>query len=239
MISYLRTIQWSSIDVFALLGIVFIVILLIVLFFIPTEKNREKARKRRCQKQDQEGKDWRAVSLQLEKHIYGLRREIESGQNRLKATERDLLVQKEKYKKMQDKLHQEREWQKKDQADQHKKGEEINRLQRDLKKTEQSLAKEHGQRLKVERELRQSQADMQATDQKRHDLEVQLARFKTEYRQLQHEMAEIRAENGRLKKKHDEATFIAKSDYQKLEKRLKETERELHDFKQRIQREMR
>ena len=81
----LGEIALPSVDLFALLGIIFIVVLLAVLFFIPTDKGKSKARKRRRSDQDQEGKDWRAVSLQLEKHIYGLRREIEAGQNRVKA----------------------------------------------------------------------------------------------------------------------------------------------------------
>jgi len=228
-----------SIDLFALLGIVFIVVLLIVLFFIPTEKTKGKAFKKRRVKSDQQGKDWRAVSLQLEKHIYGLRREIETEQNRVKGMERDLLVQKEKYKHLQEKLDQERQWQKKDREDQNRKGQEIAQLKQDLKKSEQSLTKEHGLRLKRERELKQSQEHAQDADQKRHELEVQLARAKTDYKDLQEQITVLRLENNQLKRKHDEATFVAKSDYERLEKKLKATERELYDFKQRIQREMR
>lgn len=49
----------TTTELFALLGIVFIAILLAVLFFIPTDKSRGKTDKRRKWEEIPEGKDWR------------------------------------------------------------------------------------------------------------------------------------------------------------------------------------
>jgi len=227
-----------SIDLFALLGVVFIIILLIVLFFTPTDKAKSRGKRLRRDRPGEQGKDWRAASLRLEKHVYALRREIENGRNQCRHLERDLLVQKEKVKLSQNKLSQERDWQKKDRVDQEKKGQGILDLKKELKRAEQNVVKEHGQCLKLERELKDTQAEFSKVQEGQRALEIQLARLRAEHEQKDQKMRELQAENKRLNKKHDEATFVAKTDYEKLEKQLKDTEREFADFKRRIQREM-
>ena len=226
-----------SIDLFAVLGIIFIIILLGVLLLIPTEKMGSLRRKRRRKNEGEDQKDWQAVSLKLERHIYALRREIESGQNRIKELEREILLQNEKSKRLREKLSQERGWKDKEASDLEKKSQEIIHLKLDLKKAEQSLEKEHGQRLKAERGLKEAKDNLSETIAKQRELEIEIARQKTQMDKLHSELSNLREENIKLSKKHDEATFIAKSEYEKLEKMFKEKDHELQDFKRQIQRE--
>jgi len=225
-------------ELFAVLGIVFIVVLLIVLFFIPGEGGPSRFRKRRRDQKEQH-KDWRAVSLRLEKHIYRLRRDIETEKGRGKQLERELLIQKEKCKQLDNKLGQERGWQQKEKEDAEKKGRENIELQKNLKKAEQHLAQEHGARLKRERELKELQRTLDESVERQRTLEVRLAKFKASQEHHLKELASLKAENAQLKKKHEEATFVAKSEYERIEKQLKQRDKELEDFKHRIQREMR
>jgi len=225
----------SSIDPFAMIAIVLVAVMG-VLFLIPTEYS--KRRRRKSRRAEPEHKDWKGLSLKLENHIYALRRDVEQRKKQELILEKELTMQKEKYGKLQDKLGQERKWQTKDKSEKEKKTEEILRLTKDLKAAETYLTKEHGDRLRLERELKEAEAlTTQAKDQ-RLVSESELAKEKARYTELRKEMTGLREVNKKLSKKHEEASFVAKSEFTKIEKKLKEAQEELEIFKQKVRREM-
>lgn len=223
----------SVVDPFAVIAII-LVIILGVLFMIPTEGGRSR---RRIRKEPPE-KDWQDVSLKLERHIHALRRELEKLQVREKVLEQDVIVQKEKNEKLQDKLTQERGWKSKEKTDIEKKTEELNRYRQDLKTAEASLAQEHGVRLRLEKEIRETQALMVSANEAKVALEAEIARLKAQIDNHRKEISDLREKNNVLEKKHDETTWIAKSEYLKVEKSLREKENELERLKHQLRREV-
>ena len=83
------------------------------------------------------------------------RQELEAIQKNEKEAQKELLLFKEKTKKLQEKLSQERGWQEKEQADVDKRSKEIHTLKDDLKKAEENIGTEHSQRLLLEREAKE------------------------------------------------------------------------------------
>ncbi len=225
----------SAIDPFAMIAIVLVAVMG-VLFLIPTEYS--KRRRRRSRKGDPEHKDWKALSLKLEKHVYALRRDVDQRRKQELILEKELTLQKEKYVKLQDKLAQERKWQTKDKSDKEKKTEDILRLTKDLKEAETSLTKEHGERLRLERELKEAEDRAAQAQEQCLSVESELAKEKARAEELRKEISDLREVNSKLSKKHEEATFVAKSEYTEIEKKLKATQKELEIFKQKIRREM-
>lgn len=222
------------IDPFAVVAIV-LMILIAVIFLVPGE---QRARRRRKKKEEEEQKDWQGACLKLERHIYALRRDIEEGQRREKILDRDLNIQKEKYARLEDKIVQERSWQQKETTDAEKKGQELFHLKSDITKLENSLAQEHGVRLRLEKSLKESQESAIQANNSKLDLEAQIARLKALDEKYRKEMSDLRAQNNLLSKKHDESTWVAKSEYQKLEKQLQIKDKELERLKEQLRREM-
>ena len=225
----------SSIDPFAMIAIVLVAVMG-VLFLIPTEHS--KRRRRKSRRADPEHKDWKGLSLKLEKHIYALRRDVEQRIKQELILEKELTLQKEKYGKLQDKLSQERKWQTKDKSEKEKKTGEILRLTKDLKEAETHLTKEHGERLRLERELKEAEEKTAQAKDQRLAAESELAKKKARCEELRKEIKDLREVNSKLSKKSDEASFVAKSEFIRIEKKLKEVQKELEIFKQKVRREM-
>jgi hypothetical protein len=223
-----------QLDPFAVIAII-LVILIAVVFLIPGDR---LARRRKKKREDQENKDWQGACLKLERHIHALRREIESGQKREKILERDLTIQKEKHGRLQEKLSQERAWQNKESGQSERQGQDLVRLTAEIKATEQTLAQEHGENLRLQKALKESQDAASAAADAKLDLEAEIARLKALSERYRQEILELREQNAQLSKKHDESTWVAKSEYQKLEKQLEFKDRELGRLKEQLRREM-
>jgi chromosome segregation ATPase len=227
-----------SMDLFAVAAVVLIVILAGVLFFMPTERVSRKTLKKIMQKEESVvQKDWQEACLKMEKHIHGLRAQLEKGKIREKNLEKELLIQKMKIKKMQEKMSQERGWQEKELTDIEKKTEEVIRLKEDLKSEQEELAKEHGERLRLERELKEVREALGSATDVQRTLEIQIAKLNAQLDNNRKELIELRSENAQLSKKHDEATWIAKSEYVRLEQQLRKTQKEFEEFKSHIRRD--
>lgn len=221
-------------DFFAFAGIILVFILLGVLFLIPTEKRSSARRIRPPKGPEETEKDWQGISLKLEKRIHDLRQEVAEAKRKERKLERELLVQGEKYKLAQEKLSQERTWQQKEQGDNERVLGEIQKAKDNLKTTEENLEQEHRQRLAYERELRDLKKELVESTSVKKDLEIQLAKAIARADVSRKEALEVRGENAKLNKKHEEATFVAKSDYVKLEQELKDARREIERLKELI-----
>ena len=218
-------------DFFAFAGIILVFILLGVLFLMPSEKKPASRRVRIPKGPQETQKDWEGVSLKLEKHIHDLRQEIAEAKRKERKLERDFLVQSEKYKLAQEKLSQERTWQKKEHGDTERLFGEMQKAKDNLKTTEENLEQEHRQRLAYERELRDLKKELVESTSVKKDLEIQLAKAIATADVYRKESLDLREQNAKLNKKHEEATFVAKSDYVKLEQELKEAQKEIAKFK--------
>lgn len=224
-------------NVFAIIGLALVIILLGVIFLLPSERSERRSRRRDKGAGEIDTKDWKTACLKLEKHIHSLRGEIEQGKMREKTLERNLLIQREKTKKLHEKISQERGWQEKEGADKQKRAQENIQIKESLRHTESELQKEHGERLRAERELKEAKDLMAATAEAKRLVESHLAKLETQFDTVKREIAELRAQNAKLSKQHDEVTWVAKSEYVKIEQQLRNTERELERFKSQVRRE--
>lgn len=220
-----------SIDLFALLGIILVFVLLGVLFFIPTDRTSKKRKRASQPKVPADNKDWQAASLKLEKHIYALRKEIEEFQKAEKLKERDLTRERERIKKLQEKLEQERGWHDKEEKDIERKTQEVHRMRQERVKLEQNSEDEHSLRLKGERELKEITQDFEALGEEKRKVDSELMNLKATWEQGRKETKELKAKNMELAKKHADTTWVAKTEYDKLQQKLKEAEKELERLK--------
>lgn len=224
-------------DTFAVIGVILVFILLGVLLLIPTGKRGARKKKRLAGEQE-DNKDWKAVSLRLEKHIYALRKDVEERKRQEKILEHRLEVEKGKYQKVQEKLAQERGWQKKEKDEIQKKTQDVIRLTKDLKAAEQNFAREHGTCLRLEREVQEKEGEVAAVKGQRMALESQIAKLKAQADACRKDMTDLREENNKLSKRHEETSWVAKPEYENLQRLLKTAEKETQRLKERLRREI-
>jgi len=230
--------QWiSSAPFYIVLGVIFTILLLAVFVFLPTETRKAK-RKKNLEAEVKPQKDWQEAALRLEKHILSLRQEIMQYKVEVKRKEKELVDAKTEIKRLIEKIQQERGWLNKEQQDVEKTHRETQDLKNELAKSEESLEKEHTQRLNLEFELKESKASITALNELRLKLESEIAQRKGQQETLLKENRAVKEENAKLSQKHAETDWIAKTEYDKLEKILKQKEIELEKLKRDLQREI-
>ncbi len=213
-------------------GIILVVVLLGILFVVPSDKNKKKKSKRQIQQeQDSQKTDWAEVVLKLEKHIVSLRAEISTLKQGDKDSQKKILIEQEKGVRLQEKLLQERGWKKKEEEDAQRRKSELIHQQEHLKSLERNLEHEHIERLRLEKSMKASQQALEEQSEKRRILEMELQTTKATSDRYRQEINDLKAINAKLSKQHEDTTWIAKSEYVKIEKALKEKEKELAQLK--------
>jgi len=229
-----------SFDMFAVVGVALVVLLIAVLALTPHGKGASRKNKKDAglKAPEPEQKDWYAASKKLEHHVLSLRKQVQAAERKCKSLERELLIQTEKYKKLQEKLSLERTWQKKETDEIEKKSNDLIKLKQDFARVEGELEQGHAEKLRLERELKSAEETVNTFKEEKHTLEVELAKARAQNDQSRKEMAELREANAKLAKQHDDRTWIAKSEYVKLEEQLKAKDVELEKLKERLRKEM-
>ncbi len=229
-----------SLQIIAAGGAVLISGMIGILLLMPSEKTKRQssAKVSRLKPDEPAVKDWEAVSLKLERVVQALRKEIEEYQRKEKTLERDLTVQKEKYNKLQEKLAQERDWQKKEEDDIEKKAKEILALKNDVRRIEHDLSVTHAQRLKFERDFREAKSEGESITVVRRNLELQVQKLEAETDNQRKQIKELKWENSQLSQKKDAESWVPKEDFQKLEAEIRNKERDIARLKEQIKREV-
>jgi hypothetical protein len=219
-----------------IIGVALIVFLIGILFFMPTEKKEDK-KKKKAQPEVKEGpqKDLKLTIEKLEHHIHTLHQQIASFEKKERDHEKQLLVEHAKIKKLQEKLSQEREWQEKDHLTTERRSKELKETQEELKKTQESYTKEHSLNLKLQQELKDLQKEHESVNSLRRQAESVEAQLKATIERYRQDTVELKAENIELKKKKDDTVWIAKSEYERVDKLVREKEKELELLRKRMQ----
>jgi len=223
-----------SLNFIAGIGIIFIVISLGVLFLMPGGKKPKKRRKK-DPTENQQQKDWKQAAVRLEKHTYSLRGKLASFEKKEKAWEKQLMVEKARNEKLQEKLSRERGWHEKEQRTLDKRGEEFQELKTELLKVQENFGKEHALNLRLQRELESLKRENDSGNDQRRALESENAQCKAKMQNYRMEIAHLKKENAELTKKKEDTSWVAKSDYAKLEKLLQEKEKELERIKRELE----
>ena len=219
-----------SLNFFVGLAVIFIIVLLLILLFIPTgQESRKKKKEKELEAKKQ--KDWQEAAHRLEKQIFSLKQENENLEKKDKNNEKELMVEKAKVKKLQEKLSQERDWHVKEENTLEQRIKEVDRLKEECVKLQESFSKEHVAYLSLEEEHTQLKGRVQEIKDQRRLAEVENAGLNARVEKYRKEAVEFKKENAELKKKNEDTSWIAKTEYERLERVLKERENELERIK--------
>ena len=137
------------------------------------------------------------------------------------------MFEREKNTRLQEKLSQEKSWMAKEEESIEKKGSEIRELKDSLLKTQQDFDNEYALRLRLEKQLKDAKSDFDALQNEKREFMIQSKQFEGEVECLKKELAQQKKINAEIKKENDEAQWVAKSEFDRIEKLLKEKEKEL------------
>ena len=216
-----------SVELLVIIGIIFISILLAVVFLIPGEKKRKKKKGKVQERPIVDEKDWEQKVSRLEKHTYSLRDQILDLQKGEKETEKQLMIERVKVKKFQEKLSQERQWHEKEQGSIDKKGRDFQELKVELIDIQESYSKAHSANLRFEHQVKELQDQLDLLNERRRAIEEENTQLTAKIKNDQQKIAQLKKENIQLKKKKEDVNWIAQTEYQRVEKLLKEKEKEL------------
>ena len=108
-----------------------------------------------------------------------------------------------------------------------KKIQEARQLKENLTKVENELDGEYALRLKSERELKEMSQSFESLEKERRDVAAKLLKAEAEAESFRKALSEQKKINAELAKKNEETGWVAKAEYEKLERLLKEKEKEI------------
>lgn len=214
-----------------IIGVIFVTSVLVAIIFLLPGGEKAKRKQKKTAEPQIVNKDWPLMVGRLEKHTETLSKEIEELERELRLKEKELAVEKLKLSQLQDKLAQEKSWREKEQSSIEKRSQEAHQFKQESVKAERSLEEEHAIRLRQERELNEAKREVESLSESKRMMSAKLLQFENSLDQHMKELVELRRTNAQLKKKSDDTTFIARSEYDKLEKLFKEKEKELARIK--------
>ncbi len=213
------------------IGLIFVLIFIYVVFMIPNEIKQKKKHKKVLKEEIVDQKDWKKTALRLEGYIISLKKQLSEFEKNEKLLEKSVLVEQVKAKKMKEKLSQEREWLVKEEKDMEKRAKELKLLKTELALIQEDLGKEHSLTLKLQNEGRMMKRDLDAAVERKRVLEGDLLEAKTKNDQFRSEIAHLKKDNRVLSKKNEDSQWVAKPDFMKIEKELRETKKLLEQQK--------
>lgn len=225
--------EYMTVELLLIVGVVLILVLLGIVFVIPGEKKEKKMKKKFQEELIQKNKDLEKRSGSLERHVRSLRDRILAYQKNEKESEKVLMVERVKIKKFQEKLSQEREWHKKEQNAVDKREKEFRQLRAELEKMQESFSNEHALTIRLERGLKDFKQQNDSLNDQRRTIEAENARLKAKGENDKKEISHLKKENIQLSKKNDDVQWVTKTEYDRIAKLLEQKEKEL----QRIERE--
>jgi chromosome segregation ATPase len=229
----------SPVNLVAGIGIMFIVILLAILFLIPTEYSQPRTRRKKKKEplpeaEPEKVKEKSDITVHFQNQVRKLHEDIAAGERKIKDLEKAVVIEQVKAKKIQEKLAQEREWHAKEKIVIEKKENDYKRLTDELNKLHQDYDREHGATLRLEGQLRDEKIRLAEVSEERRRLEAETIKLRTDLKSKMDEIIALKNENANLKKKKDEVTWIAKSEFVKLERQLQEKEKEIARLERQI-----
>jgi len=213
-----------SVELYVIIGIAFISLLLITIYIIPSEKKYKKKKKKPEVEQFDDLKLWEQRVARLEKHIQTLRGEILGYQKKEKDLDKNLMVERVKIKKFQEKLSQERQWHEKEQVGIDKKS--------DLIEAQESFTKEHSANLRHEQKIKELEQQNSSLIDQRRNVEGENAQLSERLENNRREIAQLNKENIQLTKKNNDVSWVTKTQYDLVVKQLKEKEKQLEQLNQ-------
>lgn len=219
---------YLTVEILLAIGVLLILVLLGTIFLLPVEKKEKKKKKRLLEESQQQKQELKQKVSKLTKHIRLMRERILTSQKKQKGHDRVLMVEKVKIKKLQEKLSQEREWHKKEENVDDKKGTELRQVKKELGKVQESSSKEHALTIRLERELKGLKGENDSLTEHRRSIEMENARLKGKGEEDRKQVVQLKSQVAELSKKEEDSQWIAKLEYERVARLLEEKKKELH-----------
>jgi predicted RNase H-like nuclease (RuvC/YqgF family) len=218
------------------LFVIVLILLIAVIINLPAEKQKAKKKKREEAPiiVSPEQKHLEEKVVRLEHNIHSLKRDIEGWEKKCRDLEKNLAVESVKEKKLLEKLAQERSWKEKEDVHLAKLNRDIHDLKSELTKIQDQFSKEHMATLKLENEHKALQVQQEELAKQKRALDVENDQLKAKIESQRRDIAQLKSENVTLHKKEDDKSWVAKTEYQRLEMKLKEKEKEFERLKREI-----
>ena len=204
------------------IGLFFICVFLMILFLSPTEGKLSRKDKKELDEKEAKHKDWEKQALHLGEEVKSLRQEMTALKKTLLQKEKESAVEKIKGEKLWEKLKQEREWHGKEQEKIDTSSRELKTLKHELVKVQEQHSTEHTTTLRLERDVKTLSEELGQSVEQRRKLEAENAQLKARIENYRLEIAQLKKDNAQLAEKKDEASWIARSEYDRVVKLLKE-----------------
>jgi len=221
------------------LVIVFVVLCVVVFvvfaYFFPAEESQRRRRRRIEElppETSREEKEWREAALRLKENVIKHQREIEDLEKEVQKLKELLKGEEEKGQKIEEKLKREKQWLADQEVSMERRSKEARHMKIELTKAQTDREHEYSLRLAGEREKKGIQEDFEKLTKEKNDLLLKVTNLEFNLRTQKEELLDLKKANAGLQKKKDEEQWVAKSEFEKLEKQLKEKEKEiqkLHD----------
>ncbi len=215
-------------NIILLIGAFLAVGIFVLAFLLPNETMTQRRKKERTAEAiNPEDKKWQDTAYKMEKHINALHMDIE----KFKATERrlqkELALEKSRATKLQGRVLQEKQWLSKDEESLEKKDHDIHDLKNALLKAQNDVELEHAASLRFEQQLKELKADFEVLKKETFDANVKAQRLEVETAAFKKDMFRYRKEYEDLKRKNEETDWVAKPEYERVVKDLREKAKEL------------
>ncbi len=212
------------------LGVIFAVFAVALFSLFPSASRRRKPAKKKAVV-EQEQKDWQEAALRLERHAQRLKAELADAQKRQKALDDELTGVRQRQQSAEERLRQQKEWREREDGDHQKKFRQMDKLRADLKDIEERLEAEHRQVLSLQKEKRDLEERLHDLTRADQEKELLLAKAKAQNDAYRSEVMDLRADNARLAKRHEDASWVVKTEYDQVRERLRIVETELERLK--------
>ena len=208
-------------------GIIFVLILVFIFLYNPSGKVISRKEKRKLAEEAAQQKNWQEVAGRLEKQVQSLRTEIIFLQKKEVTKDKEITFEKAKIEKCEEKLKQAQEWHDKEQQDVDRKVVEFRKIKEELLKIQSQYSQEHIETLRLQQELTALKNQWDMVNQERRTAQGDNAQLKARIENYLNEIRELKKDNSELQKKEDDKSWIAKTEYERVVKLLKETQKDL------------
>jgi len=218
----------------AIILLIIIVLLLLEVLLMPQGKRRKPKKKKMPVESQENNKDFEEVIQRRDRLIRSLKQNIAALEKEKNEMDKQFVIEKAKTKKFQEKLSQERGWHEKEQDSVDKKNKEFQQLKQEFSRLQDNFSKEHVVNLKLDHNVKDLSLEIDSLKETRRSLESENNELNMKTTIYRSEIAHLKKDVAVLTKKKDDTAWIAKSEYIKVEKLLKEKEKEL----ERVEREI-
>lgn len=225
----------STKDLVILFSVLCVIVFFVFAYFFPIEESRKRKRKRLEEFQEEmpkEEKKWQEAALRLKEYVTKYKKEIDDLKKEQQKLKDKIEEEKQKGQKFEEKLKREKQWLFEQEASLDRRTKEMRHVKMELTKAQTDREHEYSLRLASDRQEKELKADLDKVTKEKNDLLLKITNLEFTLRTQKEELVELRKANASLQKKKEEEQWIAKSEFDRVEKQLKDKEKELQKLQE-------